>query len=353
MKTPNLQRLSVLLLLVAFFMGGCRKEVEKPEASSNPQANALEVAAGAAGDVVTITGSNLSGIKTILFEKDSVPAAFNPVLNNENAVIFRVPDDASGGEQNIILTNTLNKQVLIPYRVIALPTVTAVSNYNFEPGVTALTLTGNNLGDVTTVTLEGTTTAATIVSQSKKELVLTMPATTVNSAKLVITNSTGPITTSQVFVNMANTYKIFTEGYDNGFDNGSWGPAEISTTVAKSGTKSFKAGYNKGNWSADGFANWNGIAKMPEYNYLTFWIKGGSVAYILYLTGDAREGGYGNSDKSLPITVPAEVWTYVKIPMATAQLWKKGDVFKQLGFWIEGPDAQDEVFYFDDVVFVK
>lgn len=342
-----------MLLLSSVFVGACTKEEDRPEASENPKANALEKTEGAAGDVITITGDNLGGIRTILFEKDSVSAPFNPVLNNDHAIVFRVPDEASGGEQNVILTNSLNKQIVIPYKVIALPTVTEVSNYNFVPDGPAITLKGNNLNDVTSVTLEGTSASATIVSQTKKELVITFPATTANSGKLVITNETGPITTNQVFVNMTNAYKIFTDDYENGFVNGSWGPSEISADFFKSGTKSFKAGYSQGQWSADGFAYWNGLANMPEYTYLSFWVKGASANYTLYLTGDQRAGGYGNSDKSIPLNIPANVWTYFKIPMSTIKFWEKGPPMKQFGFWIEGPDAQDEAFYFDDVIFIK
>lgn len=353
MKLYNFKRAALMLLVSSFFMAACTKEVDKPEASENPQANALEVAEGSAGTVITVTGSNLAGIRTILFEKDSVSAVFNPVLNNDKAIVFRVPDDAAGGEQNIILTNSLNRQITIPYRVIALPTVTEVSNYNFVPGGPALTLKGNNLADVTSVLLEGSTVAATIVTQTKREMVITFPETSVNSAKLVITNATGPITTNQVFVNMNNAFKIFTDNYENGFENGSWGPAEISSEFFKSGSKAFKAGYNKGNWSADGFAYWNGLANMPEYTHLSFWVKGASANYTLYLTGDQRAGGYGNSDKSIPLNIPANVWTYFKIPMSTIKFWEKGAPMKQFGFWIEGPDAQDEAFYFDDVIFSK
>ncbi|MEJ7557534.1 MAG: IPT/TIG domain-containing protein [Pedobacter sp.] len=341
-----------LLVGVALIIASCTKEVEKPEAKDSPKANALEVSEGAAGTVVSITGSDLGGMKSIMFEKDSVYAPFNPVFNNNSAVVFRVPDDASGGSQNIVLTNSLNKQITIPYTVIALPTVTAVSNYNFVAN-TEITITGNNLNDVVSVGVTGTAATATIVSKAKRSLVIKMPATDVNSATLTITNSTGPIVTGQVFVNLDKAYKIFTEGYDNGFENASWGPASVSTEFAKTGTTSFKAGYNKGNWSADGFANWNGIAVMPDYKFMSFWVKGASAAYTLYLTGDQREGGYGNSDTSVPLQIPANVWTYFKIPMETIQLWKKGGPFKQVGFFIKGPDAQDEAFYFDDVIFVK
>jgi hypothetical protein len=350
MKT--IKNLKILLLAGVLIIAGCTKEEQsESKASSNPVADKLDPEKASGNTVLTLTGSGLGGITSVVFEKGNVPAPFNPTLNTDRALIFRVPDTANGGAQNIILTNRLGTQLKVPFNVVALPLVNTASNYNFVEG-TEITLVGNNLQDVTSITIDGTAAAASIVTQTKKELVIKMPATTVNSAKLVLTNSTGPITTSQVFVNLDKAYKIFTDDYGNGFENGSWGPASVSSAFAKSGVKSFKAGYNKGNWSADGFANWNGVASMPEYNYLSFWVKGASADYTLYVTGDARAGGYGNSDRSVPIAVPANVWTYFKIPMTTLELWKKGPM-KQLGFWIEGPEKQDEAFYFDDVILVK
>lgn len=350
MKT--IKNLKIFLLAGVLIIAGCTKEEQsESKASSNPVADKLDPEKASGNTVLTLTGSGLGGITSVVFEKGNVPAPFNPTLNTDRALIFRVPDTANGGAQNIILTNRLGTQLKVPFNVVALPLVKTASNYNFVEG-TEITLVGNNLQDVTSITIDGTAAAASIVTQTKKELVIKMPATTVNSAKLVLTNSTGPITTSQVFVNLDKAYKIFTDDYGNGFENGSWGPASVSSAFAKSGLKSFKAGYNKGNWSADGFANWNGVASMPEYNYLSFWVKGASADYTLYVTGDARAGGYGNSDRSVPIAVPANVWTYFKIPMTTLELWKKGPM-KQLGFWIEGPEKQDEAFYFDDVILVK
>lgn len=350
MKT--IKNLKILLLAGVLIIVGCTKEEQsESKASSNPVADKLDPEKASGNTVLTLTGSGLGGITSVVFEKGNVPAPFNPTLNTDRALIFRVPDTANGGAQNIILTNRLGTQLKVPFNVVALPLVNTASNYNFVEG-TEITLVGNNLQDVTSITIDGTAAAASIVTQTKKELVIKMPATTVNSAKLVLTNSTGPITTSQVFVNLDKAYKIFTDDYGNGFENGSWGPASVSSAFAKSGVKSFKAGYNKGNWSADGFSNSNGVASMPEYNYLSFWVKGASADYTLYVTGDARAGGYGNSDRSVPIAVPANVWTYFKIPMTTLELWKKGPM-KQLGFWIEGPEKQDEAFYFDDVILVK
>lgn len=318
-----------------------------------PNANALDPKEAAANDVLTLTGSGLSNIQSIVFDKGMVPAAFNPNFNTDKAVIFRVPDTAYGGPQNIIFTKTNGQTFSVGFSVIALATISDVSNYNFTSGGN-VTITGNNLDDVSKVVLTGTQTEATIVSKTKKELVVSFPQTDMSRATLDITNASGTVTTTQEFVNMDKALVIFADDYMNGFQNASWGPAAVSTTVAKSGTSSFAATYNKGNWSADGFANWYpGLDYAADYKFLTFWVKGGSIDYTLYVTGDQRAGGYGNADQSAPVIVPANVWTYFKIPLSTLDLWNKGSNFKQLGFWIKGPDAQDETFYFDDVMLVK
>jgi len=342
-----------LLLLACCIVVSCKKD-DKLAPSNNPQVDPLELTSGPPGTVIILTGSGLASMKSIIFETDSVPAGFNPAFNNDHAVVFRVPDTASAGQQDIILTNSLDKQLRVPFNVTPLPSIASVSDYNFTPTETQLTLTGNYLTDVTSVVLTGTSDAATIVSKSQRQLVIILPATDLSRTKLDITSEVGEITTTQEFVNLNQAFKIFTDTYQNGFENASWGPASISSTTFKSGNASFSMTYGKGNWSANGFANWgDGMAYDADLKFLSFWIKGGSQDYTLYLTGDQRAGGYGNSDKSVPILVPATVWTYVRLDLADLELWNKGNVFKQLGLWIEGPDAQDETMYLDDVIFFK
>ena len=351
----------LLIVLFAFIAGAsvitsCTKENPAPAAaSSNPKFDKIDPGTAKGGEVLTLTGSGLGEIQSVVFEKGNVPAPFNTVFNTDQALIFRVPDTANGGDQNIIITNKIGKQIMVPFNVIALPIVSSASNYNFTSG-TQITLIGNNLNDVASVKFVGSNENITIVSQTKKEMVVKMPTNSaVAGAALVVTNSTGPTTTTQVFENLDKAYKIFTDNYGaDGWANNSWGPATISTTVSKSGTASFAATYAKGNWSADGFSNWYpGFTASPNYKFLSFWIKGGSQDYTLYLTGDKRATSYGNSDRSTPIVVPANVWTYYKIPLATLGLWSTGNTSNQLGFWIEGPNDQDETFYFDDVIVVN
>ncbi|HKG07263.1 MAG TPA: IPT/TIG domain-containing protein [Pedobacter sp.] len=354
MKT--IKNFKVLLLAcsaVILTIAGCTKEEQsQSEASNNPVANKLDPERASGNTVLTVTGSGLGDMTSIVFENGNVPASFNPVLNTDNAIIFRVPDTANGGTQNIVLTNRIGAQVKVPFNVVALPLVNTVSNYNFTEG-TEITLVGNNLADVTTVTLDGTSAAASIVSQTKKQLVIKMPATTVNSAKLIVTNSTGPVTTSQEFVNTDNAFKIFTEGYDNNYQNASWGSdAFVSSTVAKSGTKSVGKSYAKGNWHQLGFG-WDNFSNTANYKYLTFWIKGASLDYSLYISTSASVGGFASFNENAKIAVPANVWTYYKLPLSTLNLWATSTAFNQIGWRIQGPETQDETFYLDDVMFVK
>lgn len=343
---------SLLLLFAA-----CSKEDFKdgsPKTEPGSMAfGSIDKDSASSGSLLTVKGEGLGDIRTIIFDKNAAPSGFYSTLNTDNAILFRVPDTAAGGSQQIILTNSAGKSISIPFKVLAYPTINAVSNYNFTGGM-ELTLTGVNLADVTSVVLAGTTTEVEIISAESKSLVVKMPATTIDRAAFSITNGTGTVTTTQEFVNTDNAYAIFTDSYQNGYGDGSWGDGgQIYTDVFKSGTASVGKTYAKGNWHLIGFANWWPGTPDDNYKYLTVWIKGASTDQTLYLTSDKRPGGFGNGDQSTPLNVPANVWTYFKLPIADLNLWANGEAFNQIGFWIKGPEGQDETFYFDDLLLVK
>lgn len=348
-----------LALLTGLTLNSCVEDTDgRPQiAPGNPVATQIMPDSAAGGSVVTLTGTGLGDIRTIVFEKQNVPAGFQPTLNTDGALIFRVPAEASGGVQNVIFTNSAGKSVSVPFKVLAYPTVNDVSNYNFTKG-TVITLTGNNLDDVTTVavadSVKGISDAATIVSKSKKELVVQMPATTLDRATLAITNGTGRIRTKQEFVNVDKAYQLFTDAYGTGFQDASWGDAGVvSTKEFRAGTAAAGKTYQKGNWHLIGFANWSGLNYSPDYTYVTGWIKGASADYSLYLTTDASAAGFGGFDEKNRIDVKAGTWTYFKLKLSDIDFWAPGKTLKQVGFRIKGPDKQDETFYFDDILLVK
>src|SRR5215211_1267513 len=87
--------------LVVIAASSCKKDTDGSPGSSpgNPTMTGITPAEAAGGAVVTITGSGLGGMRTIVFDKNNVPATFQPNLNSDNAILFRVPDTAFGGQQ--------------------------------------------------------------------------------------------------------------------------------------------------------------------------------------------------------------------------------------------------------------
>jgi len=112
-----------ILIALTVIIPACKKDTDgsnTSSASSGMKATAVDPVQGAAGSTLTVTGDGLGGIATILFDNGNVPASFNPTFNTSGALLFRVPDTANGGDQNIIITNNLGKSVSIPFKVIAL-----------------------------------------------------------------------------------------------------------------------------------------------------------------------------------------------------------------------------------------
>jgi len=308
---------------------------------------------GSKQNYYVIHGTNLGTATTVSF--NGVSAYFNRAYGTDNSIIVSIPlatPTTGTSATNKIVVVTPHGTASFSFTTLTPPpTVTTVSTNDFYQG-SEITVSGVGFATVTSVGISGTTSSATIVSQTDAQIVLQFPSVTVNTASLIFSyNSAGKtvmVTTTQVFNNLDNAYVIFTEGYENGWFSNSWGTGAPSTAQAKTGTTSWAATYPKGNYWADGFGN-NAPLQTAGYTYLAFWLKGGLENYTLYLTADTRPGGFGNSDQTYPITVPANVWTYFKLPLSALSL--QGT--EHFGFWIPGPTDQDETFYFDDVVLLK
>jgi IPT/TIG domain len=202
------------IFTIVILFSSCEKDKDgSPDIKAgNMASGALNPGEAGGGELLTLEGAGIGDIRSIVFEKNNVPAAFQPTLNTETHLIFHVPDTAYGGPQNVIFTNSAGKTLSVPFTVLAFASVSEASNYNFTEGV-EITLTGNNLDDVSKVVFTGSTEAITVLSKERKKMVIKMPATQIARATLDITNSTGVTTTTQEFINLDKALKIFTDAY--------------------------------------------------------------------------------------------------------------------------------------------
>jgi hypothetical protein len=330
--------------------------------------------AGNLGNYYVIEGANLGSATTVSF--NGVSAYFNRALMTDNSIIVSIPNNVptTGPQANDTLSVvTLYGKANYKFTIITPPpTVSAWSDYDFWAG-SRITLTGVGFSSVTSVALAGTTAAATIVSQTDKQLVLKFPVTTANRTNLVFSYTSAGVTTTlastQELVDLDNAYTIFyKDSYQNSWEDNSWShPSGAVTEATHSvpGTSSIRANYPAGGWQIEGWDGWNGpqsgIPFDASYKYLTFWVKGGTVDHTLALVGDKLPGGYSQNTApaaAQQILVPKGVWTYYKIPLGsgTNQLnfWSTGNLAQQLGFFLKGQAGDvDEVMYFDEVGFVK
>jgi len=334
-----------ILFVAALFAGiaSCKKDSDgTPDTKAgNPVMTAITPAEAAGNTIVTLTGTGLGQMRTIVFDKNNVPASFQQNLNTETALVFRVPDTAFGGAQNIIFTNSQGKVLSVPFKVIALPTISSMSPTDFQQG-TIVTAIGNNLDDVSSIVIDGTSEQATIISKERKKIVFSMPSSTVNRAKLKFTNASGERISQIELTNMARALKFFTEGFDQGMQDWSWANEhEASSAVAFMGTQSLRVLYGAGSYGALSI-HYDLNIPFGDYTYVTFWAKGGTADMQLTIWPDPE------NSRAQTVTIPANVWTYFRVPLSGMV----GVTTQRLNFQGMSPVANQTI-YFDNILFVK
>ncbi len=359
-KTINnrIALLPVLIIALALAIGSCQKDSDgSPSVEpGNPVLTSVSPASAQGDEMVTVLGTGLGDMQAVIFEKDSVYTYLNPTLNTATSILFRVPADAVGGSQNIILINSEGRVLNVPFNVLAYPIVTSASNYDFEAG-TQITLTGNNLNDVTSVKLTGTSDAATIVSQTRKEMVIAMPSTDAVRATLDVTNVTGLTTTTQEFICIPNTFIMYADAWGPGAFNGgiqswSWGCSVGETSsFIKTGTKALKVDYADGGLSlflgSDTWADGHWFTDYYQATYLVFWAYCEPGVALRIVPDSPPWSGFATGEKI--VDVPKAAWTYFKIPLS--DFVGGSGQFGRLNIIING--STGKTVYFDDLIFVE
>lgn len=348
----NIAFLSALLVVIALAFASCEKDSDgSPDIKpGTPVLESITPAEAQGGSLVIVKGTGLGSIVSVVFEKETVPASINPTLNTATVLMFRVPANAAGGDQNIIMTNSEGKTLTVPFKVLAYPQLFSVSNYDFVAGA-EITITGLNLNDVSSVVLTGTTDEATIVSQTKTSLVITMPATTKNRATLDVTNVTGTTTSTFEMVCIPNNFIVYADAYGTGAFGGgvqswSWGctVSEVETG-AKTGTKALQVVYTDGGLSlwlgSDTWSDGHWFTDFYQPTYLTFWAKAETNDAQVTVRAD---GPPATPPETYTVTVPAGVWTYFRVPTSTFS-----GAYGRINF----TNNTASTVTYDDILFVK
>lgn len=140
------------------------------------------------GDVVTITGTDLDLVTTVLMPNDSVAefAYVNEALN------ITLRDDATDGAIRMLPASGV--EVVAANLTMAVPTELAANPATGLRGGNVITITGVDLDVVNNVTFPGMTDATELDTQSATEITVTMPAAA-QSGDIVLNTASGKTAT--------------------------------------------------------------------------------------------------------------------------------------------------------------
>jgi len=336
------------------------------------------------GDYYVIHGTNLGLVTDVYFNNKS--AYFNRALCSDQTILVQIPTGTPYRKPLAIDSVTVVSQYgKASYHFVVLPPppdVTTPSDYDFLAG-NIDTLHGVAFDSVKAVWIQGVSTSASskgitnsvqLVSiLDDTTMVVKFPETSLTQGNLVFAytqlnqtsgppDTTMPTNSSVVFNNINGAYQIFIDDLQNGWGSWSWDAAGVTTDVVKSGAASFSMTFTGGGWKVDGFRNGGGtdaegLSYSTNWQYLSFWVKGGSATETLYIQwGNA---GLGQNAVN-PITVQPNTWQFFKIPFSSLN-WNNGSspwsansssLLNTVGFFMKS-NSVNEVLYFDNIMLIQ
>ncbi|WP_121356254.1 IPT/TIG domain-containing protein [Flavisolibacter nicotianae] len=267
---------------------------------------------------LTITGTNLDLAQQVLFNGVTAPVT-DFVSKSATQLVVKVPAGAKSGKVSLVAASGVQTQSSSDL-VVLLPTITAFSPSPVDPG-TNVTITGTDLDLVDSVMFANAPAVKTFVSQSKTQLVVTVPmgvlrgkivlgvhnsTLTVQSADaLEITGDAPPPTIALPL------YKDAVTANWNGWVGDGWGGTKDynNTAPVREGAKSIKINYVGG---------WGSPFQLGGANVNT----GAYTTFKLSIFGAAGSGGKKvnlgiNGADKYTITVVEGKWTDYEIPLSS------------------------------------
>lgn len=319
-------------------------------------------------DDLTLTGTDLDLVTSIVFGGDLTVASGDFVSHSATEIVVTVPA--------MTLTDKLTLKQASPVDIVTsqelsiiLPKATSVNPSPTEPGVDDITITGTDLDLVAEIILPGAGSISTFISQSPTELVLAVPAdATVGPINYVTIHGFAGGLGVALILPSEGPPPLVVAVYDDAVNpnigvGGGWGGAVTSL----GSTENFREGSNS--IKVDFAGDWGGAAQFGTWGKDDLSVSGTEV-FTFSIYGGAGTGGNVinvnikfdvDNVKEIPI-VEGE-WTDVEIPLtelgdltAIREIWFQdrgwsGTVYiDRVGFSMASGPAKLGVIAYDDVV---
>ncbi|MFT4152973.1 IPT/TIG domain-containing protein [Parafilimonas sp.] len=272
------------------------------------------------GDEITITGTYLNWVTSIVFADDVWVTDSQFVSQSFDKIVLTVPLQAKTGR---LIFNSGGTEPLETESdaelVLTLPAITALSPNPVERGGT-LTITGTDLDLVRGVLFKGVTdTVTAFTSQTEDKIEVTVPETANKGAVTIVSYSGVAIESEDALLLVGDlpdldplSYAFYDDAIENGWSNWGWGGAVdfANTENVRMGSAAIKKTYD-GTWDALRF----GGSSISTTGYT-------SVVFSIY--GTAGTGGQKinvifNQTWSAPqyvLTITEGEWQDVVLPVS-------------------------------------
>jgi sugar lactone lactonase YvrE/Leucine-rich repeat (LRR) protein len=163
-----------------------------------PTVTAMTPTFAAVGASVTLSGTGLDRVTAVrLFGNSGAPATV--LSSSATALTFVVPSGILSNQGQIFVENSAGNTLSGTFTILASPTVSAITPVVTTTGQT-ITITGNNLGNVTSVRFFGTSgTVGAIQQQSLTQVTVTVPSgISATSGAVAVANAVGSAISSDI-----------------------------------------------------------------------------------------------------------------------------------------------------------
>ncbi|WP_168194038.1 IPT/TIG domain-containing protein [Pontibacter sp. SGAir0037] len=266
------------------------------------------------GANLTITGTNLDLVKSVVFNGDASVSNF--VSKTASQIVVTIPNNARSGALKLVTTSNFEVTTQTEVEVV-LPAVTSLTPSPVLPGA-YLTLNGSGLNLIKEVRFVGGAKVTSFLAQTASQIILGVPANAKTGKLTLVTVRNLEIETSQtVEVGTGGpaplAYALYEDALQNGWQEWTTGankPDLANTEHVLVGSKAIKVNINQwGSWGG-GFST--AAAPAGKYTEFTFWVYGapGVNGKVRLLVNP------GNWDDRTTFTVVEGKWTEVTIQLA-------------------------------------